>query len=200
VIGRLTGHVVGQGDDGVVTLDVGGVGYEVSAPLGSLGRARRDPDGRTTLHVHTVVREDALLLYGFATLEEREVFRTVISISGVGPKTGLAILAALPPADLAAAIARKELSRLTSISGVGKKTAERLLLELKDKLTVAPSLESARPIPSPLTTKGELLRSALVNMGFRPAEVDRGVDAVKDRLAHAELTDLVRDALSAVSR
>ena len=200
MIGRLVGHVAGQGDDGVVTLDVGGVGYEVSLPLGSLGRVRREPDGRATIHVHTVVREDALLLYGFASLEERDVFRTVITISGVGPKTALAILGALPPAELSAAIARKELARLTSISGVGKKTAERLLLELKDKLTVAPSLEPPRKAAAPLTTQGELLRSALANMGFRPIEVDRGVDAVRDRLGNAELADLVREALAAAAK
>lgn len=200
MIGRLVGQVVGQGDDGVVTLDVNGVGYEVSLPLGSLGRVTREADGRAVVHVHTVVREDALLLYGFASLEERDVFRTVIAISGVGPKTALSILGALPPEELSAAIARKELSRLTSISGVGKKTAERLMLELKDKLRVRPSMiDTPRVAPPPAATKGELLRSALANMGFRPGEVDRGVEAVKDRLAHAELAELVREALARIN-
>lgn len=202
MIGRLVGEIVGQGDDGTVTIDVSGVGYEVTVPLGALGRSRRDEHARVTLHVHTVVREDAFQLYGFPSLEERELFRMLISVSNVGPKIATSILGAMPPADLQSAIARRELARLTAISGVGRKTAERLLLELKDKIggialagaapIVAPSKSAA-----PIATKQELLRSALANMGFKPAEVDRGVDAVRDRLGTDELADLVRDALGA---
>lgn len=199
MIGRLFGTVVGQGDDGTVTLDVNGVGYEVTVPLGALGRARKEGD-RVILHVHTVVREDAFMLYGFPSLEDREVFRMLIGVSSVGPKIATSILGAMPPAELQSAIARRELSRLTAISGVGRKTAERLLLELKDKLGGL-SLAGAAPLPAtakaPVATKEELLRSALANMGFKPAEVERAVDAVSDRLASSELAELVRDALAA---
>lgn len=201
MIGRLVGQIVGQGDDGTVTIDVNGVGYEVTVPLGALGRAGRDSEGNTTLHIHTVVREDAFQLYGFPSLDEREVFRILIGVSSVGPKIATSILGAMPPAELQSAIARRELGRLTAISGVGRKTAERLLLELKDKLGglslagVAPPT-TAQKLGPPIATKQELLRSALSNMGFKPAEVDRAIDAVRDRVATADLAELVRDALA----
>jgi Holliday junction DNA helicase RuvA len=204
VIGRLVGEVIGHGDDGTITIDVNGVGYEVTVPLGALGRAIKD-GARTTLHIHTVVREDAFQLYGFPSLEEREVFRILIAVSNVGPKIATSILGAMPPAELQSAIARRELARLTAISGVGRKTAERLLLELKDKLgglTLAgappPAINSKQP--APVATKQELLRSALTNMGFKPLEVDRAIDAVRDRIATGELAELVRDALASAAR
>lgn len=199
MIGRLFGTVVDQGVDGTVTLDVNGVGYEVTVPLGALGRARKEGE-RVILHVHTVVREDAFMLYGFPSLEDREVFRMLIGVSSVGPKIATSILGAMPPAELQSAIARRELSRLTAISGVGRKTAERLLLELKDKLGGL-SLAGVAPLPAvakaPVATKEQLLRSALANMGFKPAEVERAVETVSDRLASSELAELVRDALAA---
>ncbi len=200
MIGRLFGTVVGQGDDGTVTIDVNGVGYDVTVPLGALGRARKDGD-RVILHIHTVVREDAFMLFGFPSLEDREVFRMLISVSSVGPKIATSILGALPPDELQSAIARRELGRLTAITGVGKKTAERLLLELKDKLGglslagLGPA--ATKPTTAPVATKQELLRSALANMGFKPAEVERAVETVRDRLATSDLAELVRDALAA---
>jgi Holliday junction DNA helicase RuvA len=201
VIGRLVGHVVGQGDDGTVTIDVNGVGYEVTVPLGALGRAKHEGD-RVTLHIHTVVREDAFQLYGFPSLDEREVFRILIGVSNVGPKIATSILGAMPPAELSAAISRRELARLTAINGVGRKTAERLLLELKDKLGAISLAGEPAPAPNarpaaPVATKQELLRSALANMGFKPAEVERALDSVRDRVTTLELGELVREALAA---
>src|SRR5258708_18227746 len=136
MIGRLTGRVAAQEADGVV-LDVGGVGYELAVPLGTLGRARVDEVGRVTLWVHTHVREDALALFGFADETERAAFRALVGVSNVGPKIAVAVLGALPAADLARAVARRDLAALTAISGIGKKIAERLLLELRDKLPLA---------------------------------------------------------------
>jgi Holliday junction DNA helicase RuvA len=141
MIGRLTGKVTEE-DDGGIVVDVNGVGYEVIVPLGTIGRSKPDAEGRITLFIHTHVREDALTLFGFASDGDRVAFRTLIGVSNVGPKTAVAVLSALPAHELGQAIARKELGKLTSISGVGKKTAERLLLELKDKL---PVLEAAAP-------------------------------------------------------
>jgi Holliday junction DNA helicase RuvA len=204
MIGRLTGHVVAQEDDGTAVIDVAGVGYELTVPLGCLGRARQDADGRTVLHVHThATREEAMILYGFPSAEERQVFRTVIGVPNVGPKMALSILGALTVQELAAAIASKDLTRLTSISGVGKKTAERLLLELKDKLTHVPT--GAAPRPSSAANgggggKADQLRSALANLGFRPNEVDRALEGLRDRMAAAELADLVRESLSLLRR
>ena len=205
MIGRLIGEIVGQGDDGSATIDVHGVGYEVTVPLGAIGRALKDERGHTTLHIHTVVREDAFQLYGFPSLEEREVFRILIGVSSIGPKIATSILSAMPPSELQSAIARRELGRLTAISGVGRKTAERLLLELKDKLgglslAGAPPAKANAKVPAPIATKQELLRSALANMGFKPVEVDRALDSVRDRVAESELADLVRDALASAAR
>src|SRR5580704_4568150 len=149
MIGRLTGKVIAQEADGSIVLDVGGVGYELAAPLGTLGRARIDDTGRVTLWVHTHVREDALALYGFADEGERAAFRALLGVSNVGPRIAVAVLGALPAADLSRAVARRDLSALTSVSGVGKKIAERLLLELRDKLPTGP-LPGAVPGPAPV--------------------------------------------------
>ncbi|MGK4007790.1 Holliday junction branch migration protein RuvA [Sorangium sp. So ce1036] len=206
MIGRLTGRVVEEGDDGTVVLDVGGVGYEVAVPLGAVGRARglaaAAGTDAITLFVHTHVREDALLLYGFATREDRAAFRVLIGVSSVGPKIAVGILSALAAGDLAAVIARRETARLTAIPGVGKKTAERLVLELKDKLVGLPSAapSPAAPPPAAAGSQQDLLHSALTRMGYRPAEAERAVAALGARVDSAPLGDLVRDALALLSK
>src|SRR4051812_41719362 len=111
MIGRLTGRVT-QEDDGNAVVDVGGVGYEVVVPLGTIGRAATTEDGRVTLFVHTHVREDVFSLFGFASDADRLAFRTLIAVSSVGPKTAIQVLSALPAPDLGRAIARKELGKL----------------------------------------------------------------------------------------
>jgi Holliday junction DNA helicase RuvA len=155
-----------------------------------------------TLYVHTHVREDALLLYGFATREDRAAFRILIGISSIGPKSAVAILSALVANELAAVIGRRETSRLTAIPGIGKKTAERLVLELKDKLVAFPAAPPAAAVAQPVATdnNGELLRSALTRMGYRPAEAERAVATLGARMDGAPLGDLVRDALALLSR
>src|SRR5580658_9168195 len=179
MIGRLTGKVVSQEADGGVVLDVGGVGYELTVPLGSLDRTRPDDAGRVMLWVHTHVREDALALFGFSDEAERAAFRMLIGVSNVGPKIAVAVLGALPAAELSRAVARRDLSALTSISGVGKKIAERLLLEHRDRLpTVAVATVAAAAGGASGRGEGtgeERLRSALTGMGFKPAEAERAV-------------------------
>jgi Holliday junction DNA helicase RuvA len=206
VIARLTGLIAADDGDGTLVVDVAGVGYEVLAPLGTAGRLRAmAPSGPATVFVHTHVREDAISLFGFATADDRAVFRTLISVSGIGPKIALAILSALSAADLARAIARKELARLTSISGVGKKTAERILLELRDKL---PQVADATPIQidgkpaKPATEKSsrDLLLGALTSMGYRPAEAERAADHVGDAIDGQPLADSIREALRVLSK
>jgi holliday junction DNA helicase RuvA len=209
LIGRLVGQVVEEGPDGAVVLDVRGVGYEVTVPLGALGRVARAPqdaEGAVTIFVHTHVREDAFLLYGFVSREERAVFRQLIGISSIGPKIALSILGALSVADLAVAVARGETARLTTVPGVGKKTAERICLELKDKLLahvpVAPAPAPAAPRPGGTggaRAKAELLHGALTRMGFRPAEADRAVTSLGARVEEAPLAELVREALAVLS-
>jgi holliday junction DNA helicase RuvA len=204
MIGRLTGKVIAQEADGGIVLDVGGVGYELAAPIGTLGRARADDAGRVTLWVHTHVREDALALFGFAGESERGAFRALIGVSNVGPKIAVAVLGALPSAELARAIAARDLSALTSISGIGKKIAERLLLELRDKLPVGP------PSPAPPGGAGaasprgrgdaeDRLRTTLTGMGFRPAEADRAIANLGERV-QAPLPEILREALALLAK
>lgn len=183
-------------------LDVGGVGYELTVPLGGLGRAGRDSEENVTLYVHTHVREDTFALYGFPTKDDRAAFRALIGVSSVGPKIAMAILGVLPAGELASALARGETARFVAIPGIGKKTAERLILELKGKLQAAPvAIGKAAPLPaSKPEGKGEMLLSALTRMGFRPAEAERAVTTLGDRVEREPLADLIREALAALSR
>jgi Holliday junction DNA helicase RuvA len=202
MIGRLTGRVVHEEPDAIV-LDVQGVGYEVTVPLGTTGRAPRTDAGLVTLFVHTHVREDALALFGFASETDRIAFRTLIGISNVGPKTAITVLSVLPAEELARAVTSGDLGRLTSIPGVGKKTAERLVLELKDKLASKVSVVGG-PADIVLRGKpsgqGEVLHDALVRMGYRPVEADRAVTALADRVEAQPIGQSVRDALALLSK
>ncbi len=207
MIGRLVGRVVAHEADGISVLDVAGVGYEVTVPQGTLGRARADDGGRITLWVHTHVREDALSLFGFSDELERAAFRVLLGVSNVGPRIAVAVLGALPAAELAAAVARKDLMAFTSISGVGKRIAERLLLELRDKLPVVPLGDAPQGAPSGAHAKGagawaEKLRGALTGMGFKPAEAERAVSALGDRGDREEqaFETLLRDALALLAK
>lgn len=208
MLGRLTGFITEE-DDGTTLVDVNGVGYECICPLGTMGRAARTEDGRVTLFIHTHVREDVFSLFGFASEGDRLAFRTVIGVSGIGPKTAISVLSALPAFELGQAIARKELGKLTAISGIGKKTAERLLLELKDKLAILNAAPPAKPgaVPGPAAPSapsggaGDLLTRALQNMGYKPSEADRAVQALEGRIADgAPMPDLLREALAVLSK
>lgn len=205
MIGRLTGTVLQDEDDFVVVVDVGGVGYDVHAPLGTSARAAKTADGKRTFFVHTHVREDILALYGFATAEDRAAFRALLSVSSIGPKSAISILSVLPAGELADAIARQEVKTLTAISGVGKKTAERILLELEGK--IAPSLGGSSKNPSrnqPKSTGLEgqalALHGALVNLGYKPVEAERAVTALGDIEAETDLSSLLRRALASLTK
>ena len=202
MIGRLTGKVVAQEAD-VLVVDVGGVGYELLVPLGTVGRAHTDHGGAQTFYVHTHVREEALQLFGFATEVDRTAFRTLIGVSNVGPKTAIAVLSSLPAMELARAVQSKDVGRLTSISGVGKKTAERLVLELRDKIPALVPHGPMGPMSVPPTNPtpsgaGDLLMRALTNMGYRPSEAERAIDQLGD-LAKP-LPDLIKDALGILAK
>lgn len=206
MIGRLTGTVAAEEPDGTFVLEVGGVGYEVLAPLGALGRAKGQATagGELTFYVHTHVREDALSLFGFATPEDKAAFRTLISISNVGPKMALALLSAMTAEELARAVAGKDLTKLVNVSGIGKKTAERLLLELKDKIAPPmrpPSGERRDQAPRGAgPSNAELLASALTRMGYRPAEADRAILHLGGRIDTEPVQILVREALAVLAR
>jgi len=199
MLGWLRGRVISEEPSGLI-LDVGGVGYELMTPVGTLGRAAGDPKGEIELWVHTHVREDALDLFGFASELERRVFRLLVSVPNVGPKTAIGVLGALPIADLSRAISARDLGRLGKVPGIGKKTAERLVVELVDKLPalVPPEALGKGAATGRATAAGtsQLLLKALVNMGYRPAEAERAVEHLGKRIDAEPLSDLLRSALA----
>jgi Holliday junction DNA helicase RuvA len=198
MIGRLRGKLVDTAPDGTLVLDVGGVGYEMAAPIGALGRAAADADGLITLHIHTHVREDAIELFAFPTRDERATFRALIAISKVGPKLALAMLGALSVAELVQLVETGQARQLTRVPGIGKKTAERIVLELKGKLeAVAGAAAAVGPpaaVASPVDpTRGTIVRDTLVRMGFKAGEAERAVAALAD--LDRPLDQLIREAL-----
>jgi holliday junction DNA helicase RuvA len=156
-----------------VIVETGGVGYEVHVPLSSYS-AVGEAGAEIALRIHTHVREDALQLFGFATPLELALFDRLVSVSGIGPKLGLAVLSGIAPADLVSAIGGGDVARLVSIPGIGRKTAERIVLELRDKVTALDG--GAGTGPSGDGTRGDLV-SALVNLGYHRPAAEKAVDA-----------------------
>lgn len=196
MIARLTGLVVEKGEDTAV-LDVNGVGYLVHVSAATLLAlpARGEP---ATLRIITQVRQDALELSGFATEEEEDVFRALVDVKGVGPRAAQNILSGIEPRDLAQAVAQGDVARLTKVKGVGKKTAERLVVELKEKLV---ALARAAGPAAPAGTKGglvEQLSTALVGLGYKPAQAEQVAEAMRDRAHGKGLDELLREALKAM--
>jgi|CXWL01.1.fsa_nt_gi Holliday junction DNA helicase RuvA len=177
-------------------IDVGGVGYKVLAPISTFCRLG-DQGALAQLLIHTHVREDQLVLYGFLTSTELELFEKLISVSGVGPKVALGVLSGIEADDLVHAIRANDVARLTRVPGVGKKTAERLILELKDKIGTLLTTTTEPTAPSP--QRSDLL-SALRNLGYSPAEADRAATEVLRLQPDATLGELLRDALRVISR
>jgi Holliday junction DNA helicase RuvA len=175
-------------------VDVGGVGYDVIVPLSTM-YAIGDPGARVELRIHTHVREDALQLYGFATQLEQTLFEKLIAVSGIGPKVALSILSGIEPAELTRAIRSSDVARLTRIPGVGKKTAERVVLELKDRL---PQSIAAAPDPAD-TADGDDVRadllSALGNLGYQRGTVEKTVDKVLGTAEDRSFEPLLRAIL-----
>jgi Holliday junction DNA helicase RuvA len=192
MIGFLEGHLK-RLDATLALVTVGGVGYEVHISLSTYYRIEGRPD--VALEIYTHVREDMLALYGFATADEKFAFEKLISISGIGPTLAQKILSGIDAPDLADAIARADARKLSSIPGVGKKTAERICLELRDKLVFAGAPTAAAPSPARVTIDDDA-HSALVNLGYKPALADAAIDAARKELgSDAELPALIRTAL-----
>ncbi len=190
MIGKLTG-VLGEKNPPEVLVECGGVGYEVLVPMSTYYNlpARGEP---VSLLTHFVVREDAQLLYGFATSAERESFRQLIKISGVGPRTALAVLSGLTVADLAHAVTAQEAARLVKVPGIGKKTAERLLLELKGKLGADIGVAAGAQVGN----QGDILQ-ALVALGYSDKEATAALKALPNDVS---VSDGIKLALKALSR
>lgn len=192
MIARLSGTISEKHPNRLI-VDVNGVGYDVLVPLSTfygLGEA----GAGVTLRVHTHVREDAISLYGFATALEQDLFERLIAINGIGPKLALAVLSGIDPAELVRAIRSQDVARLTRIPGVGKKTAERIGLELKDRLPPTAGASGAEAAETNDDVKADLL-SALLNLGYNRAVAEKAVDAVLKRTPHSEFEALLRDVL-----
>jgi len=198
VIAQLRGAIVDKSPSRLI-LEVGGVGYDVQVPLSTF-YVLGEPGTPVTLRIHTHVREDVIALYGFATALEQYLFERLIAISGIGPKLALAVLSGIEPAQLVKAIRLQDVARLTAIPGIGKKTAERIGLELKDRLPAA--LQAAGQEPAATNPEDQLrddLLSALLNLGYQRAvaekAVDRGLKASSKGSAAAGFEEALRDVL-----
>jgi len=190
VIGRVQGVLTEKNPPQVVVV-AHGVGYEIDVPMSTFYHLPRTGEN-VELLTHLVVREDAHLLYGFLTAGERTAFRQLLKVSGVGPKVALSVLSGLSVDDLALAIASQDAARLTKVPGVGKKTAERLVLELRDKLS--PLTVAGRAQPSP--ARGDVV-NALLALGYNDREAQA---AVKELPAELALADAIRQALKHLAR
>ncbi len=194
MIGRLRGRVV-EAVPGRMVLDVGGVGYDVRVPESAGATLRPGPD-EVAIWTHAAYPEGAAELYGFLSAAERDAFRQIIGVSGVGPRTALALLSAMPLDDLRSAILRDDSAPLLRVTGVGRKTAQRLLLELKEKAMTWAAAEGP-PGPEPSRRReDDLAVAALTNLGYRPAQAARAVEVARQKLgSDAPFDDLVRRAL-----
>lgn len=192
MIARLSGIVAEKGDDHAV-VEVGGVGYLVHLSAVSLA-ALPPAGGAATLRTYTNVRQDAIDLFGFTSEDEEAVFRALIEVKGVGPRAAQNILSGIQARELAQAVAQGDVARLTKVPGVGKKTAERLVVELKEKLAVlARAAGPARAAPGAGAL--EQLRTALLNLGYRQPQADSAVEALREGAEGRRLDELVREAL-----
>jgi Holliday junction DNA helicase RuvA len=190
VIGRLAGKLVAKHPPQIL-VDVQGVGYELDVPMSTLYQLPAT-GADVALLTHLIVREDAHQLYGFATESERTLFRKLLKISGVGARTALAVLSGMSVADVRDAVSRQDSARLTRVPGIGKKTAERLLLELKDKLDIA-TVE----VRAESEGAGSDVVNALLALGYSDKEAQH---AVRNLEAGLSVTEGIRQALKALSR
>jgi Holliday junction DNA helicase RuvA len=193
MIGAVRGRIASKAPP-QLTVDVGGLGYELEAPMSTFFHL--PPVGaEVSLLTHLVVREDAHVLYGFATEEERRLFRSLIRVSGVGPKIALALLSGMSVAAFTSCVQSEDVAALTRVPGVGRKTAERLIVEMRDRL--APAAAGAAAAPLGDTPEGEAF-GALVALGYRPAEATRLIKAVEPGTYTTE--ELIRRALQGAAR
>ena len=193
MIAHLRGRVLRKSPQELV-VDVAGVGYRVAIPVSTFYRVGEEGD-EISLRIHTHVREDTLALFGFLSGAEQDVFERLIAVAGVGPKLAVGILSGIDVADLVAALRSNDLARLTRIPGVGKKTAERLVLELKDKMPAIAAMGIEEPAAPPAATPKDDLVSALANLGYSRPEVERAVDRALVDNADGKFEDLLKSAL-----
>jgi len=197
MIGRITGLLLEKFPP-LVLVDVQGVGYEIDVPMSTYYNLPAIGEA-VTLHIHLIVREDAHLLFGFQTEGERQAFRQLVKVSGVGARTALALLSGLSVSDLRHAVVAQDSGRLVKIPGIGKKTAERLLLELRDKLGSAMAAVGSTALPGaelPSTSQSDVL-NALLSLGYNEREANW---AVKQLATDLNVSDGIRQALRFLSK
>ncbi|HEX8987559.1 MAG TPA: Holliday junction branch migration protein RuvA [Rhodocyclaceae bacterium] len=193
MIGRLTGLLL-EKNPPQITVDVHGIGYEIDVPMSTFYNLPAAGE-KVSLHTHLLVREDAHMLYGFLSESERAAFRQLLKISGVGARTALAVLSGLSVNELAQAVATQEAGRLVKIPGIGKKTAERLLLELKDKLPKSTLVSAAATAAVP--DAGSDILNALIALGYNEREA---LGAMKTLPSGIAVSDGIRQALKSLSK
>jgi Holliday junction DNA helicase RuvA len=196
VIAALRGRLLDKQPARLI-VDVGGVGYDVQVPLSTYGGVG-EVGAEISLRVHTHVREEQIALFGFLTVLEQQIFERLISVNGIGPKVALAVLSGIAPGDLVAAVQGNEPARLTTIPGIGRKTAERIVLELRDRLP------AALPVSTEPPTAGSIVRadllSALVNLGYPRPSVEKAVGDVLKAHPGAAFDEALRQALGRLAR
>jgi holliday junction DNA helicase RuvA len=202
MIGRIRGNLVHKHPPDIL-VEVGGVGYEIQVPMTTLFRLP-ELGSEVSLLTHFVVREDAQLLYGFIDEQDRHLFRQLIRVSGVGPKLALTILSGMDSGSFARCVQRDDISSLVALPGVGKKTAERLLVEMRDKLKdwlgsagAGDALATGGAAPAPLTDMVADAEGALIALGYKPQDASRKVAAVNDDSVLSS-EDLIRRALKSM--
>ena len=196
MIGHLRGRLVRKAPPALI-IDVSGVGYELEAPMSTFYRLP-ELGSEVELHTHLVVREDAHLLYGFATEDERRLFRDLLRVTGIGPKIGLALLSGIDVDTFMRCVEAQDVSALTRIPGVGRKTAERLLVEMRDRIRALGQLPSSAPKSDAAAGARAEAYAALVALGYKPVEVNRLLQGVDHEGASTE--ELIRRALQAAAR
>ncbi|MFI4919539.1 MAG: Holliday junction branch migration protein RuvA [Legionellales bacterium] len=194
MIGWLNGQIIDKQQPGKLVLDVNGVGYDVETSLNTFFQLEAQ-DKTIGLHIHTVVREDAFLLYGFLEKKERSLFRALIKVNGVGPKLAMAILSSISPNEFIQCIHQENAALLTRLPGIGKKTAERLIVEMRDsiKLLGEATLDVSSPKqPNRIHSQNEAI-SALESLGYKPQEALKVINKIDDGIKSCE--QLIREAL-----
>ncbi len=207
MIAHLSGTLLSKQATSVI-LDVGGVGYEVTIPVSTFYDLE-DPGSRVQLRIYTHVKEDALQLYGFKTSRERELFMRLISVSGIGPKLGITLLSGMSADEMIASIRTNNLARLTLIPGVGRKTAERLVMELRDKVASLSSAEleeelgaktaTGAPLPTQDSLRSDVL-SALLNLGYQRSSAEKAVSAALDEGGDISMELILRRSLRKLAK
>jgi holliday junction DNA helicase RuvA len=203
LIAHLSGLLLSKHPNSVI-VDVNGIGYEVTIPLSTFYDLSEEGSA-VALRIHTHVREDALQLFGFRTEREKKLFLLLTGVSGIGPKLGITILSGMSADELIPAIRNNELARLVNIPGVGKKTAERLVLELKDKLSAlsSPELEEQFRLAGGTASKNSIVDdivSALVNLGFQRAAAEKAVNATMQENPDANFSQLTKLSMRKLAR